>query len=139
MFPDTPPSPATIPETGTSVLDLNQLCVRQSAATYFVRAAGDSMQGAGIFDGDILVVDRSLEARQGDIVIASLDGEFLLKILQYQPRLRLLPANDNYPPIEPSLGQWFELFGVVTFAIGKLAATGREGSIRPGALAEPQQ
>ncbi len=63
-------------------LDLNELLVRKPAATFFVRAAGDSMVGAGICSGDILVVDRSLEAVDGSIVIAAVDNEFTVKFLR---------------------------------------------------------
>ena len=60
-------------------LDLNELLVKRPAATYFVRVAGDSMIGAGIQDGDLLVVDRSLRPADGDIIVASVDGEFTVK------------------------------------------------------------
>lgn len=60
-------------------LDLNQLIVKHPAATFFVRVSGNSMQGAGILSGDILVVDRSLTAQPGKIVVACLDGEFMVK------------------------------------------------------------
>lgn len=65
-----------------SPLDLNELLVHRPAATFFVRAAGDSMTGAGIRPGDILVVDRSLEACDGSIVIACVDNEFTVKFLR---------------------------------------------------------
>ena len=57
-------------------LDLNELLVKRPAATYFVRVEGDSMSGAGISDGDLLVVDRSLRPADGDVIIASVDGDF---------------------------------------------------------------
>ena len=60
-------------------LDLNELLVRRPAATYFVRVEGDSMVGAGIHDGDLLVVDRSLRPADGDVIIASVDGDFTVK------------------------------------------------------------
>lgn len=101
-------------------LDLNRLCVLHPAATYFVRALGDSMREAGILDGDILVVDRSLTPRHGDIIVASLDGEFTVKTLQLRPSLRLLPANSAYSPIEPGSEQLLEVFGVVTFCLHDL-------------------
>ena len=63
-------------------LDLNELLVARPAATYFVRAEGDSMEGAGILSGDLLVVDRSIEANNGDIVIACVDNEFTVKTLR---------------------------------------------------------
>lgn len=99
-------------------LDLNELCVRHPAATYFVRAAGDSMTGAGIDDGDVLVVDRSLEALGGDIVVAAVDGAFTVKRLDLsRGRVRLVPENANHAPIELREGETCELFGVVTSVI----------------------
>ncbi len=69
-------------------LDLNELLVRHPAATYFVRVSGDSMVGAGIRDGDLLVVDRSLRPSDGDIIVASVDGEFTVKTLRFVERGR---------------------------------------------------
>ena len=63
-------------------LDLNKLLVKRPAATYFVRVQGDSMEGKGIYDGNLLVVDRSLDPRDGDVVIAAVDGEFTVKTLR---------------------------------------------------------
>lgn len=100
-------------------LDLNQLCIARPAATYFVRASGDSMKGVGIIDGDLLVVDRSITARHGDTVIACVDGEFTVKRLQITPNIALLPANPNYQPIVFQAEQSLEIFGVVTFVIHK--------------------
>jgi SOS-response transcriptional repressors (RecA-mediated autopeptidases) len=94
-------------------LDLNQLCVKRPAATYFVRVEGLSMINAGIFPDDLLVVDRSITAQSGDIVVASLNGEFTVKTLELAP-LRLVPQNDNYQPILITEADDFEIFGVVT-------------------------
>jgi len=102
-----------------ATLDLNQLCISRPAATYFVRAAGNSMKDAGILDGDLLVVDRSLSARHGDTVIACVDGEFTVKQLQITPYIALLPANPDYQPIKFQAEQSLEIFGVVTFVIHK--------------------
>ncbi len=101
-------------------LDLNELCVQRPAATYFVRAQGDSMQGAGIFDGDILVVDRSLKARHEDIVIACLNNEFTVKQLHTRPRMRLVPMNRQFPAIEIPEESTLEIFGVVSTVIHQL-------------------
>lgn len=110
------PSPAVGELNGT--LDLNRLCVRHPAATYFVRARGDSMTGAGIDDGDILVVDRSVTVTSGAIIIAALDGEFTVKRLEMrEKRVRLLPENPAYHPIEITPASGAEFFGVVTFVI----------------------
>lgn len=68
------------------------------AATYFVRAAGDSMVDHGIRDGDLLVVDRSRKARHGNVVVAAVDGEFTVKKLQLEPTVTLLPGNRAFRP-----------------------------------------
>ena len=84
-----------------TALDLNTYLVRNPAATFMVRVSGDSMSGAGIHDGDILVVDRSEEPVPGRIVVAVLDGELTVKRLEIlDGRLRLLARNPDYPPIE---------------------------------------
>jgi hypothetical protein len=90
------------------------------AATFYLRAEGESMTGVGIFPGDLLVVDKSLTPRHGDVVIALLDGGFTVKTLQLKPRLRLLPANPAFAPIDPCMSLSLELFGVVTHVIGNL-------------------
>ncbi len=97
-------------------LDLNQLCVKRPAATYFVRVAGDSMIDAGIYPEDLLVVDRSVSVNAGDIVIASLNGEFTVKVLEMNP-LQLVPQNQNYHSILITETDDFEIFGVVTNVI----------------------
>jgi DNA polymerase V len=101
-------------------LDLNELCVQHPAATFFVRVSGDSMIDAGIFPGDILVVDRSLQPTHGQIVIAIVDGEFTVKQLALRPRPRLIPRNPAYPPIEIGSEHTLEIFGVVTRSIRDL-------------------
>ncbi len=113
------PSPAA--GENSEELDLNRLCIRHPAATYFVRARGESMLGAGIADGDILVVDRSERARNGDIIIAAIGGEFTVKRLEkLGERIRLLPENPAYPPIEIVPGMDAEFFGVVTTVVKRL-------------------
>ena len=101
-------------------LYLNELLVKRPAATYFVRAQGDSMIEAGIFPGDVIVVDRSLSAVHGDIVIASFNGELLLKKLETQPKTRLVPMNESYTPIDIPEGADLEIFGVATNVIHRL-------------------
>ena len=101
-----------------SPLDLNELLVHRPAATFFVRAAGDSMTGAGIRPGDILVVDRSLEACDGSIVIACVDNEFTVKYFRSDGRTcSLHAANRKYKPITFSDGMELKIFGVVTALI----------------------
>lgn len=101
-----------------SPLDLNDLLVKRPAATFFVRAAGDSMLGAGIRPGDILVVDRSATPLDGSIVIACVDGEFTVKYLRRDDAgLRLEPANRKYRAIAFPEGRELRIFGVVTACI----------------------
>lgn len=99
-------------------LDLNELCIEHPAATYFVRAAGDSMTGAGIYPGDVLVVDRSLEPRHGNIVIAAVAGEFVVKRLQLRPTPALVSENPAYNPLP--VGDELDVFGVVTRVVRDL-------------------
>jgi DNA polymerase V len=101
-------------------LDLNELLVKKPAATFFVRASGDSMIEAGIRAGDILVVDRSLEASQGAIVIAAVDNEFTVKYLRRgDDGWFLEAANPKYNPITFAEGMELRIFGVVTACIHK--------------------
>ncbi|USV58776.1 translesion error-prone DNA polymerase V autoproteolytic subunit [Aeromonas encheleia] len=111
------PSPAQ--DYVEQTIDLNQHCVSHPAATFYVRASGHSMIGEGINDGDMLIIDRAITARHGDIVLACLDGEFTVKKLQVQPVPALLPGNPDFPPIYPQEGQELDIFGVVTFVLRK--------------------
>ena len=102
-------------------LDLNELLVARPAATYFVRAQGDSMTGAGVQDGDLLVVDRSLEPEDGSTVIACVDGEFTVKTYRRDRRgVRLEAANPAYPPIAFAGEMELRVFGVVTAVVHRL-------------------
>lgn len=95
-------------------IDLNKLVLRHPSATYFVRAIGDSMNGAGIGSGDLLVVDSARSAQHGDIVIAAVDGEFTVKRLQTRPSVMLVPENPAYSPIVVGGEEELNVFGVVT-------------------------
>ncbi len=102
-------------------LDLNEYLVGNPAATFFVRVAGDSMIDAGIHHGDILIVDRSLDAEPGRVVIAVVEGEMLVKRLRrLRGRLALLSENENYPPVEIREGVELAVWGVVTYVIHPL-------------------
>ncbi|MDO5666456.1 MAG: translesion error-prone DNA polymerase V autoproteolytic subunit [Alcaligenaceae bacterium] len=101
-------------------LDLNELCINHPEATYFVRCEGDSMIEAAIHSGDILVVDRSLSAAHGDIVIASLYGELTVKELRLRPKPGLFPRNRHYQPIILRDTEALEIFGVVTYVLHAL-------------------
>lgn len=99
-------------------LDLNSHLVKHPAATFFVRVAGDSMIGAGIHPGDILVVDRSLEPVNGKIVIAVLNGELTVKRLRRRDGVVCLVAeNEHYPRIPIHEETDFMIWGVVTSVI----------------------
>lgn len=113
------PSPAEDYVEGS--LDLNEYLIKHPAATFFVRVSGDSMINAGIFPGDILIVDRSLEPIDKKIVIAVLDGELTVKRLRYRGRVPSLePENENYSTIIISEEMSFEIWGVVTNVIHKV-------------------
>ncbi len=112
------PSPAT--DYCERKLDLNELCIQKPAATYFVRAQGDSMIDAGIFPGDVLVIDRSIEASHGDIVIAAVNGELTVKRLETKPQTRLVPMNSQHAPIVIPEEADLEIFGVATNVIHSL-------------------
>lgn len=99
-------------------LDLNQLLIRNPAATFFLKVKGHSMKNAGIFDGDTIVVDRSLDIRHHHIVVAAVDGELTVKRLSMeQGRTRLVAENPEFPDIELKEGQELVIWGVVTNVI----------------------
>lgn len=97
-------------------LDIAELLIQHPAATFICRAAGDSMEGAGIFNSDYLIVDRALKAVHGDVVVAAVSGELTCKYLD-KHRHRLLPANDRYRPIEIPEGSDLVVEGVVIHSI----------------------
>ncbi len=113
------PSPADDHVSGT--LDLNEYLIAHKEATFFLRAKGHSMIGAGIQDDDLLIVDRSLAPTHRSVVIAVVDGEFTVKRLyQRAGRIRLLAENPDFAPIEFQEGQELQIWGVVTNVIHKI-------------------
>ena len=115
--------PAGFPSPGDDyidqTLDLNEL-VKHPSDTFLVKVEGDSMINAGIHDGDILVVDRALEADNNKVVVANLDGELTVKRLSIKDtRVLLMPDNPKYEPIEIRPLSDFRIMGVVTFVIHK--------------------
>jgi len=99
-------------------LDLNEFLIRRPAATFFIRVQGDSMLNAGIHSGDILVVDRSREARNNSVVVAVLNGEFTVKRLRRSAgRVFLCPDNERYRTLEVTRDMDFEIWGVVAHVI----------------------
>lgn len=113
------PSPAT--DYMTQAIDLNKELVRHPAATFYGRVVGDSMIDAGVEEGDVLVIDKSLEPQEGDMAVCFVDGEFTLKHLHFhEGGITLRPANSSYPEIELSEGMEFKVWGVVTYVIKKV-------------------
>jgi len=103
-------------------IDLNEQLIRNKPATFFMRVSGSSMINAGIFDGDIVIVDRSVKPVNGKIVIAVIDGEMLIR--RYEKtlnHLRLVPETNKLSPIEVSEFMDFKVWGVVMYAIRSLA------------------
>lgn len=102
-------------------LDLNRYLIKNPSATFLVKVNGDSMTNAGILNGDILVVDRSVNPVDGMVVIGVINGEFTVKRIMKQGRkLFLLPENEKFKPVEILESMDFQIWGVVTYAIHKI-------------------
>lgn len=119
------PSPASGYMTGC--IDLNRELVKHPAATFYGRVIGDSMIDAGVEEGDILVIDRAIEAKDGDMAVCFVDGEFTLKTIDFcgvshaeAKELWLRPANKTYKPIRVSIENDFTIWGVVSYVIKKV-------------------
>lgn len=140
------PSPAQ--DYMNASIDLNKELVHHPAATFFARMVGDSMVEGGVEEGDILVVDKSLEPSEGDMAVCFIDGDFTLRYISYKNpadadqsgkrpvrkarkqgfsydilehrRMWLLSANEKYPPIEVNDANDFTIWGVVTYVIKKV-------------------
>jgi len=101
-------------------LDLNEFLIKHPSATFFVRVEGTSMIDAGIHPGDILVVDRAIDAYNNCIAIVAIDGEFTVKRIRKQgDKCYLVPENPDLEPIEVSGDMTVEVWGVVTYVIHK--------------------
>jgi DNA polymerase V len=99
-------------------IDLNEQLVKNKPATFFMRVRGDAMTGAGIFDGDVVIVDRSLKPANGKVIIATLNGEMLIRRLEKGfNKLRLLPETAKLSPIDVDAYADFSVWGVVTYVI----------------------
>lgn len=110
------PSPAE--DHAVKRVDLNDVLIKQPAATFLMRVSGPSMRDAGIDDKDVVLVDRSIKPAHGHIVVAVVDGDFTVKTLWRKgSRIRLRAANPTYPDIEPKDGQEVTVWGVVTTCI----------------------
>jgi len=101
-----------------NVLDINDLVVHHPAATFFVRVEGDSMEGAGIFSGDVLVVDKSLTAKDGSIVVAAVYGEMVVKRLKAKGETHeLVSEHVGYDPITINENDDCFIWGVVVGSV----------------------
>jgi len=113
--------PSTVDEQAKELVDINGHLIRNKIATYIFRFKGNAMIGAGIFDGDVLVVDRSIEPKHNDVVLATLNNEFIVKRLYQQAGLiKLISENPIYPPIVIKEKDDFAVWGLVTNSIHKL-------------------
>ena len=113
------PSPAADFD-GTSI-SIDQIVVKNQTATFYAKANGNSMTGAGIDDGDILGIDKSIEPQDGKIAVCFIDGEFTVKRIKVQEnRLLLLPENPLFEAIEVTQENDFIIWGIVTYVVKKL-------------------
>ncbi len=102
-------------------IDLNRDLILHPESTFYARVSGDSMIDAGVFDGDILVVDRSLTPGKRSMAVCVLNGEFTLKYVERRPGgVVLVPANSAYKPINVEEGDDFQVWGVVTYVIHRV-------------------
>ena len=101
-------------------LDLNKYLVKHPSATFYVKVKGDSMQGASIKDGDILLVDRALDPKNNDIAVCIIDGEFTVKkLMKTKNEFFLIPENAEFKPIKVTEYNDFMVWGVVAYIIHK--------------------
>ncbi len=100
-------------------LDLNEYLIKNPIASFFAKVEGDSMVDAGIFEGDLVVVDRSLTAKHGNIVIAAVNNELTIKRLCTKDGIKLIPENQDYQPIVMSGENELVIWGVVTSLVRK--------------------
>ncbi len=104
-------------------IDLNRELVKNPSSTFFGRARGTSMEGAGIFDGDLLIIDKSLEPYEGAVAVCFIDGEFTLKRIHFEREgvkvvaVWLQPENDSYNPIKVTEENQFIIWGIVTHSV----------------------
>lgn len=113
------PSPAA--DFDGSRISIDQIVVKNQTATFYAKANGNSMIGAGIDDGDILVIDKSIEPQDGKIAVCFIDGEFTVKRIKVKENsLLLLPENPLFEPIEVTQENDFIIWGIVTYVVKKL-------------------
>ena len=115
------PSPAQ--DYLTASIDLNKELIRRKETTFLARVSGNSLMDAGISDGDIIVIDKSLEVKNGDFVVAFIDGEFTLKEFRLDEANHcawLIPHNKDFEPIKVTEENEFMIWGVLTYTIKQL-------------------
>ena len=102
-------------------LDLTRLVVTHPDATFYARVEGDSMKDECVEDGDLLVVDKSLDPQDGNLVVSYIDGEFTLKRIRLtDDKILLVPANKKYPTIEIDPQSDFRVWGIVRYVVKKM-------------------
>ena len=112
------PSPAQ--DYMEQAIDLNKELIKHPASTFFGRVVGDSMKDEGIEEGDVLIIDKSLEAIENDLVVCFIDGEFTLKRIRIEKNvIWLVPSNPEYSPIKVTADNDFLVWGVITYTIKK--------------------
>lgn len=102
-------------------ISIDQEVVRNEEATFYARVSGESMQGAGLDDGDLLVIDRSIEPKNGKIAVCCIDGEFTVKRLKVvEDGVFLIPENPKYQPIKVTEENELIIWGIVTYVVKKV-------------------
>jgi len=99
---------------------LNKALIRHPAATFYARVKGSSMMDAGIEDGDLLIIDKALEPKDGDVAVCFIDGEFMVKRIRLEDGgLFLMPANPEFQPVRVTEENEFLVWGIVSYIIHK--------------------
>ena len=99
-------------------IDLNEVLINHPSATFFGRVKGNSLQEAGVDEGDILIIDKSIEPTNGDMAVCFVDGDFTLKFIErHDNEILLIPANKDYKPIRITEDNDFQIWGIVTYTI----------------------
>ena len=102
-------------------ISLDKEIIKNEEATFYARVDGESMQGAGLNDGDLIVIDRSEEPKNGSIAVCFLDGEFTVKRLKLKNKeIYLMPENSKYSPIKIGEGKELSIWGIVTYVVKKM-------------------
>ncbi len=102
-------------------ISLDKELVKNEEATFYARVSGDSMQGAGLENGDLLIIDRSIEPSNNKIAVCFVDGEFTVKRIKIESKkVHLIPENKKYSPIEINEENELIIWGIVTYVIKKL-------------------